>query len=92
MDIWATIAAERRATADLLEPLTAEQWATPSLCGAWTVKDVAVHLVPTTGKGLGEFVGAVLRQRGEPPPGQRGARGEVRRHHLDRGAGRGHAP
>ena len=64
MDIWATLAQERRATADLLAGLTGEQWAQPSLCSAWTVKDVAVHLVPTTGKGMGEFVWATLRARG----------------------------
>jgi uncharacterized protein (TIGR03083 family) len=64
MEIWATIADERRATADLLEPLTPEQWATPSLCGSWTVKDVAVHLVPQLGKGLGEFAAALVRKGG----------------------------
>ncbi|MDX6374849.1 MAG: hypothetical protein QOD98_3837 [Nocardioidaceae bacterium] len=64
MDIWTTLAEERRATADLLAGLTEEQWAAPSLCSAWTVKDVAVHLVPNTGKGLGEFVWATVRARG----------------------------
>ncbi|MBZ5737469.1 maleylpyruvate isomerase family mycothiol-dependent enzyme [Nocardioides mangrovi] len=44
MDPWSQIAAERRSLADLLDGLTAAQWATPSLCGAWTVKEVAVHL------------------------------------------------
>jgi len=63
-DLFAVIAEERRATADLLAGLTPEQWAAPSLCSAWTVKDVAVHLVPTTGKGLGEFVWATVRARG----------------------------
>jgi uncharacterized protein (TIGR03083 family) len=57
-DLFAVLAEERRATADLLAGLTEEQWAAPSLCSAWTVKDVAVHLVPDTGKGLGEFVWA----------------------------------
>jgi uncharacterized protein (TIGR03083 family) len=45
MEHWATIAAERRALADQLDTLDAEQWATPSLCGEWTVRDVAAHLV-----------------------------------------------
>ena len=44
MDHWDLIAAERRWLADLLDTLTPEQWATPSLCGAWSVKEVAVHL------------------------------------------------
>jgi uncharacterized protein (TIGR03083 family) len=64
MDLWATLADERLATADLLDGLTDEQWATPSLCSAWTVKDVAVHLLPTTGNGIREFLWAVVRSRG----------------------------
>lgn len=39
------IADERRRAADLIEPLTAEQLRTPSLCGEWTVHDVAAHLL-----------------------------------------------
>jgi uncharacterized protein (TIGR03083 family) len=47
---FAVIAAERRAFADTLEALTPEQWAAPSLCEGWAVKDVAAHLLvgPTT--------------------------------------------
>jgi uncharacterized protein (TIGR03083 family) len=41
----AMIADERRRLADLLDTLSPEQLATPSLCGAWTVKEVAGHLV-----------------------------------------------
>jgi len=63
-ELFAVIATERRATADLLSGLTDEQWSAPSLCEAWTVKDVAVHLVPDTGKGLGEFVWATVKARG----------------------------
>lgn len=36
---------ERRAIRALLETLTPEQWAAPSLCAAWTVRDVVAHLV-----------------------------------------------
>ncbi|BCJ48384.1 hypothetical protein GCM10010168_76900 [Actinoplanes ianthinogenes] len=39
------IADERRRMAGLVESLTAEQLRTPSLCGAWTVKEVVGHLV-----------------------------------------------
>lgn len=39
------IAAERRRLADLIDSLAPEQLETPSLCGAWTVKQVAGHLV-----------------------------------------------
>src|SRR4051794_9963164 len=45
MDVWAAVGEERRGLADQLDRLTPEQWETPSLCGAWTVRDVAAHLV-----------------------------------------------
>ncbi|TDC63533.1 maleylpyruvate isomerase family mycothiol-dependent enzyme [Micromonospora sp. KC207] len=39
------IAAERRRIADLLDSLTPAQLDAPSLCGAWTVREVVGHLV-----------------------------------------------
>jgi len=42
---WDTIAAQRRALADQLDALSAEQWSTQSLCGAWTVHDMTAHLI-----------------------------------------------
>ena len=47
MDNWTVIHAERKALADDLAGLTDEQWATPSLCSAWTVRDVLAHLTAT---------------------------------------------
>ncbi len=44
---WPTIHAERKALADDLEGLTADQWATPSLCDGWTVHQVLGHMVAT---------------------------------------------
>lgn len=38
------IRTERLALADFLETLGPTQWATRSLCGEWTVQDVAAHL------------------------------------------------
>lgn len=46
--IWSHIDAQRAELADLLATLTADQWATPSLCPDWTVRDVAVHLTQST--------------------------------------------
>ena len=43
MDRRAAIAAERRRTADLIEALSPAQLDTPSLCGDWTVRQVAGH-------------------------------------------------
>ncbi len=64
MERFDLIADERRALADLLEGLTPEQWATPSLCEGWTVREVAAHVMvgPTTS--VAEMGRAVLRARG----------------------------
>lgn len=43
-EIWAAIDSQRVRTADLLEELTDDEWAQPSLCAGWTVRDVAAHL------------------------------------------------
>ena len=60
---WAVIASQRRSLADLLEPLSAEQWELPSLCDRWRVRDVAAHvsmvaLPPSPAAMLGEAVRA----------------------------------
>jgi uncharacterized protein (TIGR03083 family) len=44
MDIWPTVHAERKALADDLRDLGTEDWARPSLCGDWTVRDVLAHM------------------------------------------------
>ena len=44
---WPTIHAERKALAADLTSLTDEQWATPSLCGGWTVREVLGHMTAT---------------------------------------------
>ena len=43
-EVWRTIDAERVSLADLLDDLSPAEWATPSLCGSWRVRDVAAHL------------------------------------------------
>lgn len=60
VDIFAEIADERRGLADLLEGLTAEQRATPSLCGDWTVQEVVGHLVVPLQVGIPRFVLTML--------------------------------
>ncbi|MCD2187248.1 maleylpyruvate isomerase family mycothiol-dependent enzyme [Actinomycetospora soli] len=59
------VAAERLALADELEGLTEEQWATPSLCAGWTVRDVAAHLTLSTRTTVPRFAWAALRARGD---------------------------
>ena len=44
MDIWPTVHAERTALAADLRGLADEDWAKPSLCGDWTVRDVLAHM------------------------------------------------
>jgi uncharacterized protein (TIGR03083 family) len=44
---WPVIHAEREALADDLAALTDEQWAMPSLCGDWTVRQVLAHMTAT---------------------------------------------
>ena len=43
-DIWPTIHAEREALADDLADLSAQQWATSSLCSDWDVHQVLAHV------------------------------------------------
>lgn len=45
MNIWDTIATERRRLADDLAALTDEQWATRSQCAAWDVEEAAAHVI-----------------------------------------------
>jgi uncharacterized protein (TIGR03083 family) len=44
---WPLIHTEREALADDLDKLTNAQWAAPSLCTGWTVRDVLGHLTAT---------------------------------------------
>jgi uncharacterized protein (TIGR03083 family) len=67
MDVWPAIAAERRALADDLDMLTPEQWAAPSLCAEWTVRDVAAHLVVPHTVSLPKFMVTLVRSRGSFP-------------------------
>ncbi|OJF13404.1 maleylpyruvate isomerase family mycothiol-dependent enzyme [Couchioplanes caeruleus] len=50
MDIRAAIVEERRRIADLVDSLEPGQLDRPSLCGEWTVKEVAGHLLAAVGK------------------------------------------
>jgi len=42
---WKLIHKERAAIADTLTTLNAAQWAQPSLCGGWSVRETAAHIV-----------------------------------------------
>jgi uncharacterized protein (TIGR03083 family) len=53
---WPVIHAERAALADDLAGLTDAQWATPSLCGDWSVRQVLGHMTATAGLSPGGFI------------------------------------
>jgi len=63
-DVFDMLTDERRRTADLLETLSEEQLATQSLCGLWTVKEVAAHLTALWEVGTVGFIPAIVRARG----------------------------
>ena len=55
---------ERRRLADWLATFTTEQWAAPSLCSAWTVRDVLAHLTTTTRLTVPIVLREAVRARG----------------------------
>jgi uncharacterized protein (TIGR03083 family) len=65
-DRWAVIRDERSALIELLETLDPEEWATPSLCEGWTVRDVASHLAWAPAASATEVLGDLLRARLRP--------------------------
>jgi uncharacterized protein (TIGR03083 family) len=58
--IWRHIDTQRTALADILETLPEDAWQTPSLCAAWTVRDVAAHLTFSHAS-LRELLGLAVR-------------------------------
>ncbi|WP_168929713.1 maleylpyruvate isomerase family mycothiol-dependent enzyme [Nocardioides sp. GY 10127] len=59
---WSAVARERRHVADVVERLSPAEWDTPSLCGRWTVGQVAVHLTVPLTHSLGDVLGAMARR------------------------------
>ncbi len=62
--MWEDIATERRALADVFDELDERQWDTPSLCGDWTVRELAAHLVMPFNVSLSRFGLTMLRYAG----------------------------
>ena len=62
-DLWALAHGERAALVADLETLTAEQWASPSLCAAWTVEQVVAHLTAAASTGRVRWVASALAAR-----------------------------
>ena len=62
-DVWQLVHQERAALVDDLAGLRDDQWETPSLCGGWTVHDVAAHLVDNARTTRVGIVVAMVRAR-----------------------------
>ncbi|MFC4950109.1 maleylpyruvate isomerase family mycothiol-dependent enzyme [Pseudonocardia sp. GCM10023141] len=62
--MWHALDEQRADLADLLEALIAAEWAQPSLCAGWTVRDVAAHLVLGPRMGVATVIVEMVRARG----------------------------
>lgn len=56
---------ERLEFAELLAGLTAQQWAAPSLCTGWSVRDVAAHTIGYLDQGVGRLLRRMVTARGD---------------------------
>jgi uncharacterized protein (TIGR03083 family) len=63
-EVWRHVHRERTALADLLETLSPEEWGRPSLCGGWTVRDVAAHVISSPQATPLDVLGGMIRARG----------------------------
>ncbi|WP_018788440.1 maleylpyruvate isomerase family mycothiol-dependent enzyme [Micromonospora sp. CNB394] len=62
-ELWALAHVERAALADDLAGLDAAQWASPSLCGRWTVEETLAHLTAAGSVGRVRWLVSVLGAR-----------------------------
>ena len=58
--IWRNVDEQRGHLADLLDTLEPQQWATPSLCAGWTVREVAIHITQSHAS-IGEMLPAAFK-------------------------------
>jgi uncharacterized protein (TIGR03083 family) len=58
---WELIHAERVKVADTLGGLSDDQWEQRSLCGTWSVREAAGHLVGGAEQTTGNFLGGMVR-------------------------------
>ena len=63
-EIFRRTAANRLRAADMLADLTPEQWATPSLCAGWTVRELAGHMIMPLETSVPALLLALVRARG----------------------------
>ena len=64
--LWDVVVDQRRRIADMLAQLSDSEWATPSVCAEWTVKEVAAHVaIVPHGPSPWRMVPMILRARGD---------------------------
>ncbi|MFE2871890.1 maleylpyruvate isomerase family mycothiol-dependent enzyme [Embleya sp. NPDC059259] len=63
--ILAWVRAERLSLADLFDDLDEREWATPSLCEAWTMHELAAHVTTSTRTTLAGMIKGAIRARGD---------------------------
>jgi len=63
-EVWRHTHEQRRALAALLRDLSDDEWAVPSLCEGWTVRDVAAHVMRSVTVTPVQTAGALVRFRG----------------------------
>ncbi len=63
-EVWRETHAQRRALAALLADLSPDEWAAPSLCEAWTVREVTAHVLRSVTVTPLEIMVALGRARG----------------------------
>ena len=63
-EIESAVRSERLNLCDYLDGLTEPQWATQSLCSAWTVREVAAHLTVTTRATIPFVIRSAIKARG----------------------------
>jgi uncharacterized protein (TIGR03083 family) len=63
MDVWSMTAAERALLVKRLADLDDEQWAAPSLCAGWSVREVTGHILAVSSMSTGRFAAGMTRNR-----------------------------
>ena len=59
-ELWNAAHVERAALAEDLAGLTDAQWALPSLCGSWSIREVVAHLTAAASVGPARWFASVL--------------------------------
>ena len=64
-EVRAAVQAERTELAEMLGALRAEQWAAPTLCAGWRVREVLAHLTMAFRMKVPQFVLGMVKARGD---------------------------